>query len=274
MIRVIIYLLTGLLAFGCGENTMEKPLWLNPKSTLLVSQDTLVFETKVQDWKASVSTAVQMIYPELLQTEEKLLVIIRPEKGVIEGSAFLTLESGTYQFVYPITLKNQKGKSQIADLRSPKTLTADSSMVQQQILYSYDSFGNLTQVEQDVYFVERNVEMLPKTGTFKSEAASPRSSFYVDAGTVKEIPISYSKDSYNQQITIKAGPLVDRFENKIANGTQILFYFQKEKQHKKIEAVVLDAFAVLTLPLDEAEGRTLVAQIAQIYSQPLTLEKQ
>ena len=272
--RALLYVFILLIAWGCEEKAVEKPIWLNPKSILVVSQDTLVFESKAQDWKASVSTAVQVIYPEISQTDERLLLIIRPEKGVIEGSAFLTLESGTYQFVYPITLKNKKVNSQIADLRSPKTLTADSSMVQQQILYSHDPFGNLTQVDQEAYFVERHVEMLPKTGTFKSETESPRSSFYVDAGTVKEIPVFYTRDSYNKQLTIKAGPLVDRFENKIADGTQILFYFQKDKQLKKIETVVLDAFAVLTLPVDEAKGSTLVAQIAHLYSQPLTLPQQ
>ncbi|WP_339864823.1 hypothetical protein [uncultured Algoriphagus sp.] len=274
MIRVILFSFVGLFAFGCVEKAVEKPVWLNTKSTLKVNQDTLVFEAEAQDWKASLSTAVQLIYPEIVKTDGKILVIIRPVKGIIEGNAFLTLKSGTSQFVYPISLKNQEEASQLADLRSPKTLTTDSSMVQQQILYSSDPSGNLTLVNQDAYFVEKNIELLPKTGTFKSITGTARSSFYVDAGTVREIPLSYSKDSHNQEITIQAGPLVDRFDNKIANGTLILFHFQKDQQHKKVEAVVQDSFAILSLPLDEAEGKNIIAQIAQIYSQPLTIPQQ
>lgn len=274
MIRSVLYILIGMLAFGCEEKAIEKPVWLNSQPTVYVNQDTLIFATETQEWKASISTAVQVIYPELMHLDGKLLVIIRPEKGVIEGNAFLTAVSGTSQFVYPISLKNKNETSQLTDLRTPKTLTTDSSMVQQQIFYSNDPAGNLTLVNQNAYFVERSIELLPKTGTFKSETGTARSSFYVDAGTVKEIPLSYSKDSHNQQITIQAGPLLDQFDNKIANGTQILFSFQKDKQHKKVEAVVQDAFASLSFPLDELEGKTIVAQIAQVFSQPLTIPQQ
>lgn len=266
-----LYIVTAWLAIGCSQKTLEKPQWLNATSSITIGQDSLYFKVPEANWNASISTPVQLIYPDLVQNEDELVVIIKPIGGIIEGMAFLTLESEENQFIYSFQLKNPQKTTLLTDLRTPKTLSTDSSLVQQQILYQFDDVGNLIPLVGESYFEEKYIELLPETGTFQSETGTPQSSFYVEAGTVVEIPLSYSLDGPNHQIRIQAGPLMDRFDNKIADGTHILFFFQRGDQHIKIESVTEDAFATLTVPREMVANSKLVASIAQVSSQTLNL---
>ncbi|MFC5624359.1 hypothetical protein [Algoriphagus winogradskyi] len=272
MKRLLLFMIGNLL-FGCQQEKVTKPEMLNPKATFVVNLDSLLFEAEAREWQAWVSTAVQVIYPEVTQHEQQLSISINPKNGVIEGSAYLTLQAGEDQFVYPIYLRNPKETRNLVDLRSPKTVNTDSSMIQQQILYSYDHSGNLSVLEEGVYFKENSIGLNPKTGTFKGITASRQSSFYVDPGTVTEIPLSISIDDYASTVTFKAGPLVDQYKNEVADGTLVLFLFEKDNYQKRIEAVVKDGYSILTSPYSEVENGKIKVRIAHIYSQTLTIQK-
>lgn len=273
MKRILFLFVLGIFLFGCQKEQTKKPVLLNPQAEVVVNQDSLLFDIEGENWKAWVNTPVQVIYPQMDQNKDQLIIHITPKEGVIEGPAFLTLQLDEQQFSYPISLKNPKAKGQLQDLRSPKTVNTDSSMVQQQILYAIDLSGNLSELEEGGYFIENYLELTPKSGTFKGLTSSPVSSFYVDPGTVKEIPLTYSLDSYNQTVSIKVGPLLDRFNNSVSNGTLVTFFLEKEGEQKRIEAVVQDSYSQLTIPHAEVDNSSVRVKIAQVYSQSLTIQQ-
>ncbi len=262
----------GVLFIGCQDKSVKKPVFLNPKPITVVNQDSLVFEVGTEEWKARVNTPVQLIYPEISFNKNQLTVKINSKNGVIEGPSFLTLQSGEFQFIYPISINNIQTTSQLADLRSPKTVNTDSSMIQQQILYSFDSFGNLSTLENEEFFIENNLELAPKTGIFKAQANSSVSSFYIDPGTVTSIPLDIIGGSQNK-VVIQAGPLIDQFNNPVSNGTLIQFFIQKDGFQKNFETVVQDSYGRISLTYSEIEKATIVAKIAQVYSKKLTFQK-
>jgi hypothetical protein len=257
---------------GCQKKQVTKPILKNPHATIVVNQDKLIVEAEESEWQAWVNTPVQVIYPQVTQQDKHLHISINPKNGVIEGPAFLTLQSGGDQFVYPIYLKNPKTSSQLVDLRSPKTVNTDSSMIQQQILYSYDPSGNLSPLDAGNYFRENTIGLTPKTGTFKSMTQTTESSFYIDPGTVSEIPLSFTVDDFTGKITLKAGPLVDQYNNEVADGTLVLFLLEKDDQRKIIETVVKDGYSLLTLPYSEVKKGTIKVTIAHIHSQTLPIQ--
>lgn len=273
MKRLLLLFTFGTFLLGCQKDPVTKPILKNPNATYVVNQDKLLFEAEVSEWQAWVSTPVQVVYPQVTQQDKHLSISINPKNGVIEGPAFLTLQSGADQFVYPIYLKNPETNSQLVDLRSPKTVNTDSSMIQQQILYSYDFSGNLSVLDGGSYFKENTIGLTPKTGTFKGMTPTTESSFYIDPGTVSEIPLSFTQDDNSGTVTLKAGPLVDRYNNEVADGTLVLFLLEKDDQRKKIEAVVKDAYSLLTLPYSEVEKGTIKVTIAHISSQTLTIQQ-
>jgi hypothetical protein len=273
MKRISLLVLLGIVLFGCQKEQAKKPVFLNPMEEAVVNRDSLLFEVEGNGWVALISTPIQVIYPQLSQNKNQLTVILNPKDGVIEGPAFLTLQLNDSQFIYPISLRNPETKTSLEELRTPKTVNTDSSMIQQQILYSFDLSGNLSELDEGIYFQENYLELSPKTGTFKSSTSTPVSSFYVDPGTVTEIPLNFTLDNYNKVVSIKAGPLVDKFENAVSNGTLVIFYLEKNGEKKRIEAVVQDSYCQLEMPLSEIENSTIQANIAQVYSHSLTIQQ-
>lgn len=272
MKRTSYILFLVLVLFACQQEPVSQPIVLNSHAIYVVNQDSLTFEVKGENWTAWVQTPVQVIHPELTQQNSQLTVHLTSKEGVIEGPAFVTLQAAAQQFNFPIYLKNPASKIQLEDLRSPKTVNTDSSMIQQQILYAFDGSGNLTELEEGKYFQENYLELAPKTGTFKGITSTAVSSFYVDPGTVKTIPLTYFSDPINQTVTIKAGPLLDQYENTVSNGTLVIFSLEKAGEKKLIEAVVQDAYSQFTLPVSETRNSSITARIAHITSQTLTLD--
>lgn len=272
MKRTSYFLFLVLVLFACQQEPVNQPKFMNSASLFVVNQDSLTFEVEGENWTAWIQTPVQLINPEFTQQNNQLTITLTSKEGVIEGQAYATLQTGEQQFHFPIYLKNPDSKIQLEDLRSPKTVNTDSSMVQQQILYAFDGSGNLTELENEKYFKENYLELAPKTGTFKGITGTAVSSFYVDPGTVKTIPLTYSTDPINQTVTIKAGPLLDQFENTVSNGTLVIFSLEKEGVKKLIEAVVQDAYSQFTLPVSETRNTSITARIAHITSQTITLE--
>lgn len=256
--------------FACQKVAVKLPVFINPESIHLTQQDSLKFEVEGENWAVSIQTPVHIIYPEFTQENGQLTVLLTPKEGVIEGSAYVTLYHEEQHFNFPIYLKNQGSEIQLEDLRSPKTVNTDSSMVQQQILYAFDQSGNLTEVKEGSYFQENYLELSPKTGIFKGITGSAVSSYYVDPGTVKEIPLTYSVDQINQTLTIKAGPLLDQFQNTVANGTLVIFLVEKEGKTTRLEAVVQEAYSQFTFPLSRVKNANVSAKIAHISSATLT----
>ncbi|MEN2281457.1 hypothetical protein AAGF08_04905 [Algoriphagus sp. SE2] len=273
MKRTFLQIALSLALLGCQKGQVKKPIILNPQSEIVVNQDSLLFEVEGVNWTAWVNTPVQVIYPQLTRINNQITLRINPSEGVIEGQAFLTLQRDENQFIYPISLKNQEAKGQLQDLRSPKTVNTDSSMIQQQVLYAFDHSGNLSELEEGVFFKENYLELFPNAGTFQGLTSTAVSSFYVDPGTVKEIPLTYSLNKYNQTVEIKAGPLKDRYNNSVSNGTLAIFFLEKGKEQKRIETVVQDSYCQLTMPLSEVENGSLKVKIAQVYSLSLIIQQ-
>lgn len=256
---------------SCEKVQVAAPVQISSNEILMVNRDTLKFQVGGENWKAMVQTPVQVLYPKVILKENQLSLFVSAQEGIIAGPGFITLQHEDQVFNFPVVLRNTESTSQLEDLRSPKTVNNDSSMVQQQILYSFDQSGNLTEVSDGNYFEENYLELSPNVGIFKGVNGRAVSSFYVDPGTVKEIPLSSSFNESNQTVTIKAGPLLDRYENFVSDGTSVIIYFEKDGVKSRIESVVQDAYCQLNFPLSKVENSTVKVSIAHVFSNTINL---
>lgn len=269
---LVLFLMSHLVS--CQEKRTIRPVFLQPEiQTVRINQDQLIFKVQGENWSGLVQTTAQTLYPSLAYQGNLLLVDITAPNGVIEGPAILTLQSDNNAHHFPFEIKNPTQKVELVDLRSPKTVNVDSSLYQQQILYSVDPSGNLAELAPGVFFKENQLKVQPKTGTFPSLNGSPISSFYVAPGTVESIHLDYTMDASHTKFQIMAGPLYDQNQNLISDGTQISFLIKKGLRTERIEALVRAGYSYLDLSLNEWDQAQIQAAIAHVVSQELKIQK-
>lgn len=247
----------------------QKPLWINSKAVLDFHFETLKFSCGEGNWTALLLTSVQ---PILLKSsyEKGILTINSPIKGgAIAGFAQICLIRNNQSFYYPVQLINKRQDISTIEFRSPKTVNPDSSLVQQIILYQIDDYRNISAAKNNQLFNENDALLLPKTGTYDAEVKNPLTSYYVQAGSCVKIPLKYALNRKNKVFEVTAGPLVDKYENVIADGTLVTFIFQNEFIGK-MEVSALKGFAVAKLPA--LSDYKIFAKIDRINSSQIFLK--
>lgn len=247
----------------------QKPLWLNSTAVLDFHFEPLNFSCDEGNWTALLLTSVQ---PILLKSsyEKGILTINSPIKGgAIAGFAQICLIRNNQSFYYPVQLINKRNNISTIEFRSPKTVNPDSSLVQQIILYQIDDYRNISEVRNDQLFDENDVLLPPKAGTYHAEVKNPLTSYYVQAGSCVKIPLKYALNRNNKVFEVTAGPLVDKYENVIADGTLVTFIFQNEFIGK-MEVSALKGFAVAKLPA--LSDYKIFAKIDRINSSQIFLK--
>jgi hypothetical protein len=115
------------------------------------------------------------------------------------------------------------------------------------------------------------VNLAPKTGVYRAVAKEPLSSFYVLAGSCTSIPVKaeYKKDMEAYYVT--AGPLKDKDNNIVANGTMVAFIYADTKQTYRMEAPLLDGYVSVIIPSATGTQYTLRAKINETISSQINL---
>lgn len=273
MIQKKLYLnILILFFFACTQKKVTAPEWLNQANMITIPSDTLFFSSAVKNqWKASLLSFVQPIQLEVMPSSEGFMIYLKEKTGITEGPAQLLLQHEDVSFFYPIQFQNASpGLVTEKDYRSPKTVNPDSSLHQHRMLYTTTQWRNLQQLSKSTqYFAENILDLTTKTGSYPAQENNPVSTFYVQPGSVKNIYLFASYQSWNNCYTVETGQLKDAYNNIIANGTNVVFSYWNKNIVYKMEALTVDGKASIRIPASE-ESYSIAATIGQ-YSSPTIL---
>ena len=118
-------------------------------------------------------------------------------------------------------------------------------------------------------FFEDNFKVSSKAGTYQTEENNPLNAYYVQAGSCVNINILHKKIMDKNIIQVFTGPLLDNFNNLIADGTLVTFYYQNDYT-STITATTLSGYAQVEIPF--SKGLTIYAQINQLKSNLLKIK--
>ena len=233
----------------------------------------LEFKTDLKDWTATLITFTQPIKLTTKYEDGKLIAAAVSLNGITEGPAQICLKNKKNIFFYEVSLQNDFLPSvKYKDYRSPKTLNPDSSLIQQKIIHSIDSFRNIiiTPAYKN-YFHEEEISLSPKASITRAIAAEPITAYYVLPGSCINIPVKFNYNDSLQSYVVTAGPLKDKHNNIVANGTKLNFIYNDDEQTSVIEVSLLNGFAKTSIPSSQKGSYKLIVKINDTYSLPIKL---
>jgi hypothetical protein len=254
---------------GCQKYTVVKPTWLNETKTVQLPDASLQFASPYKNWKACLQGFIQPVPLQLQYQDSGFVIKLLHREGISEGPAQIILNSGEQYFYYNLLLVNKQIAATKKDYRSPKTVNPDSSLQQQRILHQVDANRNIL-YENAEYFSEEEITLAPKAGTYRAIASEPLSAYYVQAGSCVSIPIKSSYKKENEVFTVTAGPLKDKFNNTVADGTLVTFIYFDGVQTYRMEAALLNGIATVFIP-SGGKKYTLTAKVNNTISHTITL---
>lgn len=254
---------------------MDKPVWINQQSQVYAPSDSLHFKCEGKQWKAVLVGYIQPIELKTLPTTKGITIVFARNSGVIEGPAHLILSKGDQYFMYDFNLLNTKDTIITEkDYRSPKTVNPDSSLNQQRIVFEYDQWHNLVQNKNTrAFFSEQMISLPTKAGTYHAQKDKPLSAFYVQAGSAAAIPVKATYLSKDRAFKVIAGPLKDRYNNIVANGTLVLFKYYDGSKTTIREIASLNGYATDEIKVDGGKEYLLTANIHETHSKPIMLQQ-
>ena len=263
----------AILLFACKEQ-LDKPVWVNEQSQVYAPSDSLHFNCKGKEWKAVLAGFIQPIELKTLPTINGITIVFARNSGIIEGPAQLILSKGDQSFVYDFNLLNTSDSNITEkDYRSPKTVNPDSSLNQQRIVFEYDQWHNLVQNKNtSEFFSEQMIDLSTKAGTYHAQKNKPLSAFYVQAGSAVAISVNATYLSKDRSFKVIAGPLRDRYNNIVANGTLVLFKYEDGTKTTIREIVSLNGYAIDKIKADVEMEYLFTANIHNTYSKPIILQ--
>jgi hypothetical protein len=273
MSRQILATICILYLFACNSKPIEMPIWLNTQKNISLPSGSLSFQSNNKNWKAILLSAAQPIPLQINYTGAGFTIWLRNHFGVTEGPAHLILSHKQQQFVYAVNLCNDTTRNiTTMDYRSPKTVNPDSSLVQQQILHSIDTWRNLIAPQESGNYFEAHLSRLtPTAGTFRAQTEKPITAYYVQPGTINNIEISATYNKAENVFIATTKPLKDKHNNIAANGTSIFFIYTDGQKHFQMETSLQNGRATARIP---ANGKTylLYAKANELFSSTIALK--
>lgn len=265
------FILSILFFASCQE---DKTIMTWPNQKKLVDYDNYTFQIKSDDIhtiKACyIYTALQPIELDLRLANDRLLARIPAGKQLHAGPARLIVRSIKDQVtIFPFTGKTKTALEK-KDFRSPKTLITDSSLTQQQLVYSVGATRNLAQTENE-FAIERWKDLAPQKKTYQAQEEKIETSFYVEAGSANRIQLIKAGLSAKQKQQFKTNFLQDSYSNQIADGTRAIFYLEKGAEQIRIEKTVKDGIAKLEVPAYIKTPYSIAVEIGIAQSNKLQL---
>jgi hypothetical protein len=257
---------------ACNNKAVEKPAWINSTSLLSIPADSLIFKAKERNWEAGILSFTQPIPLKISYTDSGFILTQKTKYGAIEGPAQIVVSNGKRHFYYPVNLLNKEW-SVITDkdYRSPKTVNPDSGLKQQRIIHTVDHWRNLLYTKQKLtYFLEQEITLSPKAGTYRAIANEPLTAYYVQPGSCIRINIKSVYNKEKELFTVTAGPLTDKYNNIVADGTLVSFIYSDSAQTWRMEAALLDGMATVYIPAAGKKYR-LQAKVNETISNTITL---
>lgn len=250
MRKLFFYIILFFSLAACNNKAIEKPLWLHNTTLLSIPADSLIFKAKGKNWEATILSFIQPVPLIINYTDSGFILSQNTNYGVVEGPAQLVISNGKHHFYYPVNLLNKEWSAIVnKDYCSPKTVNPDSSLNQQRIIHTIDCWRNLLYTKQKLqYFFEEEITLSPKAGTYRAIANEPLSAYYVQAGSCVSINVKSTYNKEKELFTVMAGPLKDKYNNTVADGTLVAFIYSDGEQTHRMEASLLDGVSTVFIP--------------------------
>lgn len=262
--RKLYYILIMILLGSCAKqkNTVE---WTNSQE--LVDYSFATFELKATPnnsiSKVFIYTAIQSTELKVQQQGKKILATIPKDKNIFSGPAHLVIVDKNEKATCLPFIGEKSTTTETKDFRSPKTLITDSSLTQQQILYTVGESRNLI-FKENAPAIESWKELAPQQKTYQAQKDKAVSSYYVEAGSAKNIVLLGAKTSNGMTYSTKT--LKDAYGNLIAEGTKGTFIIEKNSRMLRIETECHDAKLKLVFPKHIEAPYTIVVSIGLVSS--------
>ncbi|WP_343561433.1 hypothetical protein [Sphingobacterium sp.] len=260
MKKINYYKLLILLFLSCKEEE-KMPHWpLNTNELVLPAKGITFDWNPKEQCRAILYSFSQPMELPTSMINGQLLIDLKNIIGVTEGPAELVL-LGQDAYHFPLRLKN-KGPEQLLTktFYSPRTFDPDSSLIQQRLYVKVDQHRNLHPFSSTEYFKEMNYLLPTQAGTYCPEQNNPMSCYYINPGACAAIPFRIRRES-DSLIQVEAGPLVDRYNNVIANGTLAQFILNEGKNISIGEVLVQKGYAKIKYPNGHHSSKKVVIKI-------------
>jgi len=273
MRKWFLHIILLVLVVACKNKAVEKPVWVNKTDILSFPNDSLVFKAAGENWTATLQSFTQPIPIKINFANNGFILLPQNNYGITEGTAQLILSSGSQQFYYDLNLRNNSfGSITDKDFRSPKTVNPDSSMAQHRMLHAIDEWRNILKAPQQPQpFYEDIIQLNPIAGTFRAQPDIALSSFYVQPGTATSIELKSDYLKEENAFVVIAGPLKDKHNNTVANGTTVAFIYNDDEQTYRMEAALLNGFATVKIPSEKNKAYRLTAKVNETVSKQIQL---
>ena len=267
------YIVFCVMLASCNT-VVQKPEWINKKELNIYQNLNLSFKTSSQNWTATLLTFTQPIPLNCTQNKEQLIVSANTLNGITEGPAKLCLSNGKQQFYYEFTLQNKDNVPiTLKDYRSPKTVNPDSSLQHQRMVHSIDQYRNIVEIlGYKNYFFEEEIALSPKTVVIQAIPNQPLTAFYVQPGSVVNISLTYKYIESIKSYAVTAGPLKDKYNNLVADGTKLTFIYNDAAQTYSREVSLLKGYASTNILA--TNSYTLQAKVNDTNSATINLNKE
>ncbi len=244
-----VLIILSLILFASCQDIKQEVLWLNQQET--VDYNTFKFRissNKNQSIKGCyIYTALQPIELELRKIDDQIVANIPKGKQLFSGPARLIIQDQGEQLTIFTFVGIQKATTETKDFRSPKTLITDSSLTQQQLVYTVGTTRNLVFTENKIA-TERWKDLSPQKRTYQAQEEKVETSFYVEAGSANKIELIMDTLNSTPSTQFITNLLQDKYGNQIANGTRATFHLQKGKENILIEKTTRSGVVKLEVP--------------------------
>jgi hypothetical protein len=272
--RILIIILVCFGISGCAEKAFEVS-WINMTDTLRFPLKPLTVQVSQEPCSAVLLTATQPILCDVKCDKGKCSVTTQ-FSGITEGPANLCIISGNHVRYFPVYAVNEsKHLAEFKEYNSPKTVNPDSGVLIHTITTRFDSFRNVLPANnQSLYFPENKRSVTHQSGTYYGESKAAIYAYYVQPGSVTDLPLKVVSGPEEKYFRVKLGPLVDANNNQLANGTLIRFIVKKKKGNFISEQVALNGFANLEFPKTGEQKIEIMAIVNDTQSGILKSETQ
>jgi len=264
------YIFLSFIFLGCRQEN-EVPHWPLSSNELLFPARGITFDWNPQEkYQAILYSFSQPIELPASIRNGKLEIDLTQVTGITEGPAELLL-LGHRSYYFPLEIKNKKPDHfNTKTFYSPRAFDPDSSLIQQRLFVNIDPYRNLYPFTSTDYFKEINYVVSSKAGTYCPEENNPISCYYVNPGTCTSIPVKINKES-DSLLQVEAGPLVDRYNNLIANGTLAQFILTEDNYISIGEVLVQKGYARMQYTKRDGSNRKVVIKIGDRSSKTTAL---
>lgn len=257
---------------ACKVAVRPVPIWKNQSPSIHIPSEDFIFISADKNWEAMLMGFTQPIELIKKETKDGFILSVKNISGITEGPANLILKNRDSCFYFSLTLKNDtSGVLSSKEYRSPKTVNPDSSLQQHIMKHDINEWRELVKhPHEQEYFKETLINLGPMSGTFIAQAGNPLSSYYVQPGSVVNIPLRATYNSTEKTYLVSTGRLKDKYQNLVADGTLITYFFTDGTYQFQLESSTLNGLDTVSIPANN-NSYILWASIHTMVSSKIVL---